>query len=344
MFPQQFIALPQNNFEDLSSSETSPVKKLQRVFDPVPINGLLLTNSTCTEKLDLTHGYPLPNAGTWEWIGNWTPKIMPNDCCDDEGWTYAKETNSLVSWKRGKCFRSRGTLNKYRRKIYHRQRALLSYHGISEGTRQILLMNAHNAKLSLSVSKLNEQINSMQNQLMEKEEQIDKKTMELMAKQKIITELYKKNKKNNLDKSRKKETKSSTEKREEEKRTPLLILSDVGTLENSNSQRCDDNESCETACQKENEDLQEENVSTIVAHFTDVAEEMKSHNPTIDSIVQSVRSNVQTFSEKVTTFQNMRPFEQKGKLSESNGSSTSKLSDVVKDNKRAMNLNLISLG
>lgn len=349
MFPQQFSALRQNSMEDLAScSETSPVKKLQRVFDPVPINGLLLTNSTCTEILDLTNGYPLPSTGTWEWVGNWTLKIMSNDCCDDEGWTYANEINSLVTWKRDAFFRSRGTLNKYRRRIYHRQRVLLSYHGISERTRQILLMNAHNAKLSLSVSKLNEQINSMQNKLMEKEEEIDKKTMELIAQKKAIKELEKTKmkKKDPLDQSRRNEMKSTKEKNKEEKRAPLLALSDIGMTKNSNSQRSDDQESCETTCKKGNEASKEEHMSTIVSHVTDQSEEIKPINPTIDSIMESVRSNVQNFSEKVSTFQNIRPFvEQKARPSESEDSSKPNLNDEVgKDTNRAMNLKLIRLG
>ena len=48
------------------------------------IQWIWLTNTNCTRILDLSDGYPLPKRGTWECVGNWTPRGLSNTSQDEE--------------------------------------------------------------------------------------------------------------------------------------------------------------------------------------------------------------------------------------------------------------------
>ena len=78
----------------------SPLRLIQTIFDSMNLHSRLLTNANCTHILDLSDGYPLRKRGTWEWIGNWTPRGLSNtsqDVEDNYVWMYSNSWKSLIS-------------------------------------------------------------------------------------------------------------------------------------------------------------------------------------------------------------------------------------------------------
>ncbi len=166
--------------------------------------------------------------GTWQWIGNWTIDGIPHHhttTSDSEfGWIYADKPEYIKSNIEGQCFNEANSkesesttiiTRKYRRRRWKRQRVLISYPGISRRSTQFLHVHAENAKLSLSVEKLHDQVFQLQNQLNEKEEDLDKTTVELLSQltvlelenDKNVSELTKKSKECN-ELKKKSETKT----------------------------------------------------------------------------------------------------------------------------------------
>ncbi len=194
---------------------SSSVQKIQNVFGSLALN-ILLTNASCTHILELSRGYPLPSRGVWEWCGNWhvegssngtnfsstsfdkddgvssNPEFSNFDNISksvdtDDGWTYSNDLAELMcsdtirymspeAKKKLKVYK-----RMYRKRVWQRQRVLIDYPGISQATKQMLQMNAHNAKLSIATSKLTAQVQNMQNTLTQKEEEAEKEKMQLMA-------------------------------------------------------------------------------------------------------------------------------------------------------------------
>ena len=184
--------------------------------------------------VDLTKGYALPTNGNWEWVGTWQIDGVPHftandnnhsslDDDDDRGWIYASNPVYIKSNATDKCFdkaydddnnddekKKKYVLSKrnspiipkrrYRRRIWKRQRVLTSYPGISRTTKHLLHLSAQNAKLSFTVNKLHDQIFEMQNNLMQKEEEMDKTTIGLMEQ---ISIMQRKNDKNTSELSKK---------------------------------------------------------------------------------------------------------------------------------------------
>jgi len=187
-FPSRLADLPTQDHEHISDqlSETdsyqlSPTKgknRLRRVVESFSLSGSLLTDVTCSNTLDLRRGYPLPTRGEWEWIGGWTIEDEP-ELNDDEGWSYAEQLEDHMSDARLQCYNTEksstdGTHTRcFRRRTSKRQRVLISYPGISQRTKQMLSMNAQNAKLMHGISKLNDKVFSIQHQLVQKEAEID---------------------------------------------------------------------------------------------------------------------------------------------------------------------------
>ena len=148
--------------------------------------------------------YPtLPTNGIWEAIGNWKVDGVPhNTPYDDEmGWTYSINPEYIKANLEDKCFNSAFEkdsgidcpkaseilpLRKYRRRVWNRQRVLKSYPGISRETKQLLELIGQNAKLSYTVGKLHDQVYHMQNELTDKEENMDKTTMDLLSQLSIL--------------------------------------------------------------------------------------------------------------------------------------------------------------
>jgi hypothetical protein len=171
-----------------TSRINSPVGKIQHAFDSFGLNGRILTDAACGHVLDLTDGYSLPKNGTWEWVSNWTLSDNKGSGStafaspEEEGWIYSETLEALLPSGGdlgAQCKEQTGS--RFRKKTWQRRRVLISYPGISPGTRQMLKMNAHNAKLTLAVSKLHDQVHSMQNKLIQKDEELDRTTMSLMS-------------------------------------------------------------------------------------------------------------------------------------------------------------------
>jgi len=208
-FPAQFNALPINKLENVLDDDSilsdqqvddvflTPFKKLQNVF----VEGLLVTDPLCKRIYDLSNGYPLPARGTWEWIGGWRIEGL-SDLDEDHvtGWSYAEAPEYLITNIKEKqfdrAFDDNETNNnnakklwkyrkvpsrKFRRRIWRRQRVLTSYPGISRKTSHILSLHEENAKMKLTVQKLHDQIFKMQNQLTQKEQDMDIATTELLT-------------------------------------------------------------------------------------------------------------------------------------------------------------------
>jgi hypothetical protein len=182
------------------------VQKIQHVFDALALN-ILLTNIQCTNILDLSRGYPLPQRGEWEWCGNWTVEgdnggngngggismgggvgsdmqSSTSSMDSDEGWCYSNNISHLMHGRKNdssntKPSPSQRTRYKYRKRIWTRSRVLVGYPGISQGTQQMLKMNSHNAKLTIAITKMTSQVHKMQNKLMVKEEEMDRSTLNL---------------------------------------------------------------------------------------------------------------------------------------------------------------------
>ena len=247
-----FSSLPISKMEKCASYEesetqssgfvpSSPVKKIQHAFDAYVLSGRVLTNASVSHVLDLAHGYPLPESGIWEWIGNWSLKDTvssagggSNIVDDEEGWTYSDQLESLISGDHGRMENDATPTSRFRKRVWYRRRVLVAYPGISQGTRQMLNMNAHNAKLTFAVSKLHDQVHGMQNKLIQKDEELDKTTMGLMSQiASADADLYEKQREIDqlrirLDESSKKAGKSSTPAVHVDiLRTPLISFDDI---------------------------------------------------------------------------------------------------------------------
>merc|ERR1712176_888660 len=210
-FPSSFSSLPicdYKNIEGQSSDEKMNFiigkNKLQRVFESFALSGdSLLTDASCNNILDLKNGYPLPTQGTWEWVGGGMLQHDPQ-LNDDEGWSYAADPVYHMSKLRKNCFDIPGInhsvtggtpIRCFRRRTRRRQRVLISYPGISQMTKQMLAMNSRNARLTICVSKLSDQVVSMQNEL----DQKDAETVKLRSQLSSLTENAKKETDKELD-------------------------------------------------------------------------------------------------------------------------------------------------
>ena len=161
-------------------------------------SGTVVTNQACSHILDLTNGFPLPHQGTWEWVGNWclggvnAPVRQGVVGMEEEGWTYADSLHALLpndgnnsssgsnsgngnsasASSNGTQDRAVST-SRFRKRTWQRRRVLISYPACSQRSKQMLSMNAHNAKLTLALSKLHNQVHDMQNSLIQKDEECE---------------------------------------------------------------------------------------------------------------------------------------------------------------------------
>lgn len=242
--------------------QDSPVKKIQHAFDSFGLNGRILTDACCCRILDLADGYSLPQNAIWEWVSNWAlsdnerSTLISPGSDDVEGWVYSKNLKALLpAGGNAGIHYDAQTISRFRRRTWQRQRVLVSYPGISPGTRQMLKMNAHNAKLTLVVSKLHDQVDNMQNKLIQKDEELDKSAMCFMA-QITATEAEVNARRNTIKSSRtcdlqhtsysssekiaRSASNKATVQDNEKKSKPLLTLHDTNivlesmTLENKN--------------------------------------------------------------------------------------------------------------
>jgi len=172
-----------------------------------------LTDATCAQILNLKNGYPLPTNGTWEWIGGWALKDMP-ESNDTEGWSYADDYKDLMAEMGLECYNTPGKqsvnndipIRCFRRRTFERQRVLTSYPGVSQITKKMLSMHAQNAKLTRCVSKLNDQVLSMQHKLEQKEAEVYKKTAQLTSQLSLAEHLVEEERATNKELNRNRKT------------------------------------------------------------------------------------------------------------------------------------------
>lgn len=186
----QFRYLPINNMDD-TEIPFSPVGKIQQAIDSFGSNASFVTDRAYSQILDLTHGFPLPTKGEWEWISNWrieSSSLKTSSSNGNESWEYSDEIKYLLAKDNGSGLTSHvpRTTSRFRKRIWKRCRVLTSYPGISQRTRQMLKMNSHNSKLTLALSKLHDQVNDMQNKLTRQEEVHEKEISDLNAEKAIL--------------------------------------------------------------------------------------------------------------------------------------------------------------
>jgi len=188
-----------------------------------PSNQGTLTDERLSKLYNIECGFPLPeNRGTWQWIGGWrvdkqhpltaSGAIAPicttgestdddsSSCCDDSGWTYAREAQHFILGARSLLFNSPGTdgssgnkngdksppSRKIRRRKWVRRRMLVDYPYASERTTQYLKLLADNARLSVAVNKVSDQLVETKIALTETEEELFKARTGLAATDAII--------------------------------------------------------------------------------------------------------------------------------------------------------------
>ena len=208
----------------------------------------------------------LPTNGTWEWVGNWKREGEDNESHhpsnnnykeSDMDWIYAEQPEYIKSNVKDKCFNeafenhsshdtssptsspkqsnnTREPTRRYRRRIWKRQRVLVSYPGISRLTKQLLAIFAENARLSVTVEKLHDQVFQMQNQLTDKEEDMDKTRIELLSQ---LTELELENDKNVTELTKKSKECHELKKMVEEEKLIEAVADDKSKTDISEKQK-----------------------------------------------------------------------------------------------------------
>jgi hypothetical protein len=161
-------------------------------------SGCVLTDHDCDVRYNLEHGFPMPEEGTWNWVGGWRVDSSENPMeYDIHGWTYSDEVEHLVLRNQAHCRDSprpdmgeeqrnweelmtlqpkhqlsHGMIRPYRLRRWSRLRVLSSYPCICEKSKQFLSLLAENAGLTVSISKVSNQLLDTQVKLAEREERI----------------------------------------------------------------------------------------------------------------------------------------------------------------------------
>ena len=160
--------------------------KSRHIFPESPPKQCVLTNEGATKIFKLDRGYGLPqDGGTWEWVSGWrVDKHVSKDessraperqiDCDEDGWSYAEAVEHFVTSPTELCWDGADISNDvakrpYRRRRWTRQRALQSYPHASKSTLQFLRLLSENARLSVTVTKLSDQLVGTKNRLTEAE-------------------------------------------------------------------------------------------------------------------------------------------------------------------------------
>jgi hypothetical protein len=170
----------------------------------------VLSNAALTQVLNIETGFPLPKDGaTWQWIGGWRvdKRVKVGDHsdadhsqagvptqdssaigsttrhkvdCDDDGWSYAREAQHFIlnptelAWDHPGSSTENGSLpeRRIRRRKWTRQRLLVDYPYASERTQNYLKLLAENARLSVTSSKISDQLVETKMTLTETEEEL----------------------------------------------------------------------------------------------------------------------------------------------------------------------------
>ena len=149
----------------------------------------VLTDVNIQHVLRIETGYPLPaDGGRWEWVGGWriekrvkqktttttTATEKQTVDCDDEGWSYAVSVQDLVDLPTELAWDNPGPSHerKIRRRAWSRQRVLVDYPYASERTKQYLKLLAENARLTITVTKISDQLVETKTKLTETEQSL----------------------------------------------------------------------------------------------------------------------------------------------------------------------------
>jgi len=179
---------------NLHESSTSAPARLALNFS----SGCVLTNYACNVRYNLENGFPLPEEGTWNWVGGWRVNSAQNALdCDSGGWSYSDDIKHLVIRNKSLCRNtpypaskeeqdkfeqliaqhpkhhlSHGVVRPFRFRRWTRLRVLVAYPCIGEKSKHFLSLSAQNAGLAVSISKLSNQLLDTQIKLAEREERI----------------------------------------------------------------------------------------------------------------------------------------------------------------------------
>ena len=154
----------------------------------------MFTDGRVSVIYDLDAGYPLPSndGGVWEWVGSWrissrtttgsiTGSLDPHEKVDSDlnGWSYVMEPRDFLIGLKDMIWDNAGSTSTndkptrlFRRRRWTRQRVLVDYQSASESTKQYLKLLSENARLSLSASKISEQLIETKLMLTETEEKL----------------------------------------------------------------------------------------------------------------------------------------------------------------------------
>mmetsp|Transcript_6013 Transcript_6013/g.9528 ORF Transcript_6013/g.9528 Transcript_6013/m.9528 type:complete len:538 (+) Transcript_6013:237-1850(+) len=151
----------------------------RQLFPELPPKQCVLTNPSMTKIVKLDNGFSLPqDGGTWEWISGWL--IDKHDTeessqrssrrskrnkidCDTEGWSYAEEPQHFITSPADLCWDEplmahNKVQRPYRRRRWTRQRALRAYPHASQKTMEYLRLLSENSRLSVTNTKLSDQL------------------------------------------------------------------------------------------------------------------------------------------------------------------------------------------
>ncbi|KAI2488927.1 hypothetical protein MHU86_25981 [Fragilaria crotonensis] len=195
-FPPSFRKLP-----IVQPRHGAPVEDARSIqlFPELPPKQTVLTDAAVTKIIKVDRGYSLPqNGGTWEWVSGWrvdkhvggTDESNPRSRvdCDEDGWSYGEAVEHFITSPAELCWENADVSNNvarrpFRRRRWARQRALRSYPCASNNTLQFLRILAENARLSVTVTKLTDQLVATKNKLTENEDVLvstkDKHKMEV---------------------------------------------------------------------------------------------------------------------------------------------------------------------
>uniref|UniRef100_A0A7S3LB97 Uncharacterized protein n=1 Tax=Amphora coffeiformis TaxID=265554 RepID=A0A7S3LB97_9STRA len=149
----------------------------------------VLTDVRVHHVLKIEAGYPLPaDGGQWEWVGGWriekrikqpptagatvTTTEKQTVDCDDDGWSYAASVQDLEDLPTELAWDNPGPTyeRKIRRRTWSRQRVLVDYPYASERTKQYLKLLAENARLTITATKISDQLVETKTKLTETEQ------------------------------------------------------------------------------------------------------------------------------------------------------------------------------
>ena len=181
-FPPSFRKLPIVQPKQGQSLEDARSRQL---FPESPPKQTVLTDAAVTKVFKMDKGYSLPESGgIWEWVSGWrVDKHVSSDessqrrrvDCDEEGWSYAQAVEHFITSPADLCFDNEHSSNDaaprhFRRRRWSRQRALKSYPNASNSTLHFLRILAENARLSIMVTKLTDQLVATKSKLTETED------------------------------------------------------------------------------------------------------------------------------------------------------------------------------